>query len=100
MNNRKDMLTELAAVCSVRKETAEGSLEPVMEYDIMSTLCTCIEHLLFKESLGRLNNAVKEKYGDVFKPIPHVNELPDDVYYQIALKDASKTIATRSYSCS
>ena len=41
---------------------------------------------------------VFNKYKCVFEPIPHVDELPTDVYCRIQLKDASKTIATRSYS--
>jgi hypothetical protein len=99
MSDRKEMLNELATVCSVRKATVEESLEPVMEFDIMNAVCTQIEQLSFKEELGRLNKAVKEKYKDVFRPIPHISELPEDVYCHISLKDASKTISTRSYSC-
>jgi hypothetical protein len=38
-------------------------------------------------------------FSDVFRPIPHISELPEDVYCHISLKDASKTISTRSHSC-
>ena len=38
------------------------------------------------------------KYKCVFEPIPHVDELPTDVYCQIQLKDTTKSITTRTYS--
>jgi hypothetical protein len=99
MSDRQEMLNELAAVCLVRRATVEESLELVMEYDIMNAVQTRIEQLSFKESLGCLNKAVKKKYKDVFRPIPHISKLPEDVYCHISLKDASKTISTRSHSC-
>jgi hypothetical protein len=41
---------------------------------------------------------IKVDYADVFAPIPHIDELPTDVYCRIQLKDAYKTISTRTYS--
>ena len=37
-------------------------------------------------------------FKDVFEPIPHVNQLPADVYCTIELKDATQKITSRSYS--
>jgi Reverse transcriptase (RNA-dependent DNA polymerase) len=51
-----------------------------------------------QEQLNRLSDAIKTKHKDIFEPIPHLNELPTDVYCRIQLKDASKTFVTRSYS--
>jgi hypothetical protein len=45
-----------------------------------------------------LMQLLKDKYAKVFNPIPHVDELPTDIYCCIKLKDASKTFTTRSYS--
>ncbi|KIM78639.1 hypothetical protein PILCRDRAFT_11097 [Piloderma croceum F 1598] len=45
-----------------------------------------------------MSDAVKAKYSKVFNPIPHVDELPTNVYFQIKLKDASKMFTTCSYS--
>src|ERR1700692_3197800 len=56
------------------------------------------ETLAAQKQLDRLSNAVKDKYSKVFNPIPHVDELPTDVYCRITLKDATKTFTTRSYS--
>jgi hypothetical protein len=41
---------------------------------------------------------VKLKHKDIFEPIPHLDELPTDVYCHIQLKDVSKTVSTCSYS--
>lgn len=57
-----------------------------------------IENLVAQEQLEHLGDVVKEKYKDIFMPIPHLNELPTDVYCRIKLKDAYQKITTRSYS--
>ena|ERR1700677_3943781 len=51
-----------------------------------------------QEQLNHLSEAVKEKYKDVFSPIPHLDDLSTDIYCHIKLKDTSKTFATQSYS--
>ena len=48
--------------------------------------------------MDKLDTTVKEKYSNVFSAIPHIDDLPTDVYCRIQLKDATKTITTRSYS--
>jgi hypothetical protein len=45
-----------------------------------------------------MSEAVKTKYSKVFNLIPHVDELPTDVYCHIKLKDASKTILMWTYT--
>jgi hypothetical protein len=99
MTDRKCLLTELANICSIRKRTVDEISENVKEYNVAGAVRTQIEQLSFKDQLSRLNDAIKDKFKDVFSPIPHVNELPTDIYYRINLKDTSKTIATRSYAC-
>jgi hypothetical protein len=49
--------------------------------------------------MDKLDEKVKERYADVFRPIPHVDEMPDTILCKIDLKDASRTIDTRNYSC-
>ena len=40
---------------------------------------------------------LKMEFKDIFSPIPHYKDLPTDFYCRIILKDASKTVSTRSY---
>jgi hypothetical protein len=58
----------------------------------------CIEQLATKQQLEKLNCEMKYSYTDVFKLIPHVDEMPDTVLCKINLKDATKTIDMRNYS--
>ena len=41
---------------------------------------------------------IKIEFKDVFSEIPHIDDLPSDVYCRIKLKDASRSIHTRTYS--
>jgi hypothetical protein len=41
---------------------------------------------------------MKAEFQAVFKPIPHLEQLPSGVYCQIQLKDASQCTQTHSYS--
>ena len=56
------------------------------------------EKLQHKEQLKRMGAEVFQKYKHVFEPIPHVDDLLTDVYCKIKIKDAAKTISTRTYS--
>ena len=57
-----------------------------------------IEVLAAQEELLCLGEDLKKEFINVFSEIPHLNELPTDVYCHIKLKDASKTFQTRLYS--
>jgi hypothetical protein len=43
-----------------------------------------------------MGKKVKQDFKDVFAPIPHMDDLPTDVFCHIKLKDASKNIATHT----
>jgi hypothetical protein len=75
MNNRRKTLDELKAVCLVLRPKLEEKLEAVRDYDVASALKLRIEQLAFKDQLLELNQRVKDKYKDVFEPIPHTEEL-------------------------
>jgi hypothetical protein len=93
--DRAQMVAELTLVC---KEHIEETAEEDLPTGVLATLREIIETLSATEQLATLEHAVKEKYAHVFDSIPHLDELPSDVYCRICLKDPSKTIATRSYS--
>ena len=65
---------------------------------MVSLVRTHIECLVAGEKLIELGEDVKTRYADVFSRIPHINDLLKDVYVRIKLKDATKSITTRSYS--
>jgi hypothetical protein len=72
----------------------DASCDLVKGIDIVTAICGRIEQLAAVEQLEKLNLEIHERYADVFKLIPHVDEMPDTVQCKIKLKDASKTIAT------
>jgi hypothetical protein len=67
--------------------------------DVVAAIHVRIEQLAAEQQLRELEAELKETYSDVFKPIPHVDKMPDSVLYKIKLKYTEKTISTRSYSC-
>jgi hypothetical protein len=70
----------------------------VLEVNVVTAVRVHMETLAAQEQLDYMLEAVKTKYVKVFNPIPHVDELPTDVYCCIKLKDPNKTFATCSYS--
>jgi hypothetical protein len=95
MNHRKELLQELNSVCA---SICENQVLEEVKFDIAGMVRTRIEHLSYLETLKENDVRIKQTFNDVFSPIPHVSELPTDVYCRIKLKDASKTITTRSYT--
>ena len=74
------------------------SFEAVKPVDIVAVIRERIETLAAQEKLKVLGIELKSKFRDVFAPIPHLDELPMDVYCHIKLKDASQSVKTRSYT--
>jgi hypothetical protein len=62
--------------------------------DNVAAVRKCIEALTAIEQLNHLGEAIKKKYKDVFSPIPHIDDLPTDVYCHIQLKDTNKMFTT------
>jgi hypothetical protein len=73
--------------------------EHVKDIDVIAAIRIRIEQLAAEQELEKLDMQTKERYADVFRPIPHIDEMPDTVLCKINLKNASKMIETRSYSC-
>jgi hypothetical protein len=96
--DRTLMVAELKMVCAERNAIQSHKYESVKQVDVVAAVRVRLETLAAQEQLSRMSDAVKDKYSKVFNPIPHVDELPSDVYCRIKLKDASKTITTRTYS--
>lgn len=96
--DRKLMVAELKMVCAERRCKIVGLMENVQVVDPLAAVRQRVEVLNFQDHLERLGSAVKDKYQDVFAPIPHLDELPTGVYCRIKLKDTMQTITTRSYS--
>ena len=73
-------------------------MQKLKKEDIVGAVHECLEELTTQDQLKHMGCKIFDKYKHVFEPIPHVDELPTNVYCWIQLKDASKTITTQSYS--
>ena len=72
----------------------------VLPHELMNQVKDRIETLTLQAELEKCNAEMRHKYADRFPAdIPHVSQLPTDVYHRIKLKDAHQTITSRSYSC-
>ncbi|KAJ8481084.1 hypothetical protein ONZ51_g6252 [Trametes cubensis] len=59
-----------------------------------------VEILALQDRLDAENTAMKARFADLFPDdIPHINDLPTDVFHRFVLKDADMVIARRQYDC-
>jgi hypothetical protein len=96
--DRQLMVAELNMVCHEQKLRTKHMFEPVKPVDIISSVREQIEILAAQEQLKQLGTELKTEFEDVFSPIPHHETLPTDFYCRIKLKDANRTVNTRSYA--
>jgi hypothetical protein len=97
--NCKLLVQELKKTCMLLKPLVDARCEQVNGLNIIGAIRVRIEQLAAEQELEKLDCSIKTSYADVFKPIPHVDEMPNTVLCKINLKDATKTIDTRNYSC-
>lgn len=77
-----------------------SSLNADLRSHVMAAVKSDWEETASEEHLRQLDVEFREEYAALFNnELPHVDTLPKDVYHRIRLKDPSKEIVTRSYSC-
>jgi hypothetical protein len=65
---------------------------------IQHAINAIIAKLELDDNLRKLEANLRQEFKHIFKPIPHVDQLPMDVIARIKLKDSVKTITTCSYA--
>ncbi|KAJ3925235.1 MAG: hypothetical protein NXY57DRAFT_863999, partial [Lentinula lateritia] len=84
----------------IRPKFPPCSVSPSMNSpQVIASIRNKIDELAVSDILKAKEDALKQRYRTIFEPIPHVDDLPTSVTAKIELKDASKTIAARSYRC-
>src|SRR5271155_294309 len=73
------------------------TFEDVRAVDVVGAIRTCIEALASKELLLRKDAQLRADFHEIFEPIPHIDELPTEVFAEIHIKDPNKTVHNRSY---
>ena len=101
----RELLKELKWKCSILKakidklsgnDTADSHFKAV---NFVAAIKGRLETLELQQKYNALEESLKTEYAKIFEPIPHIDELPDDVYCRIKLRDATKTISKRTYGC-
>jgi len=88
----------LSEGCNMKNEL-DKSCPKLKLSNLIAAICEHIEILADQANLIVRGTKLHEEYKDVFDPLPHYDNLSDEIHCRVILKDASKTITTRSYSC-
>ena len=96
---KKLLLLQLKSVGCAKKRECDKKYQSTCGMDVIAAIRTCIEILADAEDLIKQGNKLCEEFKDVFDPLPHYNDLSDEIHCKVNLRDASKTIKTCSYSC-
>jgi len=97
-NYKKLALQELVSVVRDKWAPRRAADEVVRQIDIVASIRNRIATISIIDDLEKRGNQIRKDYADVFKPIPHINRLPDEFQARIRLKDVEQTIKNRSYS--
>jgi hypothetical protein len=104
LKEKKVMFLELIDTVRTRlKESGRKRSEPVKKPNVAALIRERVKELAERqriaEELSTCEKEARAKFAPVFEPIPHVDHLPTDTFARIKLKDASRSISSRSYSC-
>jgi hypothetical protein len=80
MQNQKVMVAELKVVCETRRIRLDPLLDPISIPNFTTAMKLREMQLTDQTQLNRLAESVTTKYKDVFGKIPHIDELPTDIY--------------------
>lgn len=95
--DKKLVLAELLMVCNDHIKNLNLRLEKLKDFNIAGAVQDHIDVLTMQETLLKKEKSLKSEYHSIFKPIPHVDDLLQDVLAEICIKNAEKTIKSCSY---
>ncbi|THG93879.1 hypothetical protein EW026_g7472 [Hermanssonia centrifuga] len=96
----KDVIRELNLRFGIGRSSS--SIPPPLEEPIslLAAIHQRVDQLALMDVLTRENREMRALYSDCFPDdIPHISELPTDVYHRFKLKDPNAVIARRQYEC-
>jgi len=96
---KKLLLLQLKSVGCAKRRECDKKYRSTNGMDVIAMIHTHIEILADAEDLIQQGNKLHEEFKDVFDPLPHYNDLSDEIHCKVNLRDALKTIKTCSYSC-
>ena len=99
LKHKRNVLCELKLKYTQRKQHLENNkvFENILPFNPIAAITARIESLACQKTLNKLEGEIKHNYRDVFRPIPHISELPTSETARIQLKNAYQTISKRQY---
>jgi len=95
--DKKLVLAELMMVVSDQLKNAKLKPEQVKDFNVTGAVCQRLDVLITQEQLAKKEKKLKTDFQEIFEPIPHAEELPQDVVAEIHIKNTEKTIKSCSY---
>jgi len=92
-------LLQLNSVGRTKKEKIDNECCASNGIDVIAAIHERIEILANKAKLMEQGDKLHTEFKDVFDPLPHYDDLSNEILCKINLKDTSLSIKTRSYSC-
>ena len=97
--DKKLVLAELMLICNKSLKNSKFKPEVVEPFNVVAAIWHRIETLAATDALIKNEQRSKAEFKCIFKPIPHVDDLPRDVVAEIHIKNAEKTIKTCTSPC-
>lgn len=93
-------MSELVAALRSHRAQLDQSSCASANTGLVAAVRSQIEHLAARQQLDACADCIRADYADCFpEDIPHVRNLPDDVFHRFRLKDPEKPLKVRQYGC-
>jgi hypothetical protein len=91
---KKLVMKQLNSEGHSRKDKLDKTCPKLKLSNVIAAVRERIEVLADKANLIAQSTKLRDEYKDVFDPLPHYDDLSDEIHCRVILKDASKTIMT------
>ena len=93
-----ELVKELKVVGEMRHQFSEHCATG-NKANVIAAVKERLQTLAHWDSMQQRDVNLHEEFKAVFKPIPHVDDLPTNVYAEIRVNDSSKLSSTHTYAC-
>ena len=80
LETHKAVVAEMKTSFAAKRKSGGYNTQQIAKFDIIGAVCEHLEVLTTQEQLECMGREVFQKYKAVFELIPHVDDLPTDVY--------------------
>lgn len=86
------MLAELLLICHDCLKSSKHLPETLTPFNVADVIHQHIETLANEESLHKHEKQIRSNFKQIFEPILHIDNLPNNIVAEIHLKNAENTI--------